>query len=193
MKGLGADENIILASKSPRRRELFSLITGRFECVSPDVDESVIALDKAEPLCLALAKLKAETVFETYPGRVVVGCDTVVDIDGAILGKPANRAQAFDMIKALSGRVHMVYTGVCIKTPHDERIFSCATSVEFYPLTDEEIEDYISGDEPYDKAGAYGIQGRAARFVKGIGGDYFNIMGLPVSMIYNTLKDMRCL
>lgn len=184
---------LILATQSPRRRELFSLITPAYRCVAADVDESSIREADAARLALALGRLKAGAVFAQFPGDVVVGCDTVVEIDGEILGKPHSKDEARAMITRLAGRRHNVHTGVCILGAGEEHAFNCVTSVEFYPMTAGDIERYIETDEPYDKAGAYGIQGLAARFVRGIRGDYFNVMGLPVSRIYNALRELGCI
>ena len=184
------ENNFILASKSPRRRELFNLITDNFTSVESSVDEGVI--EKAEPneLCLALARLKCLTVAEEYADSTVIGCDTVVSIDGEILGKPVDRADAHSMLRKLSGRTHDVYTGVFVKTPLFQKGIVCKTVVSFYPITDKEIDDYINTGDPFDKAGAYGIQNKAARFVESINGDYFNVMGLPLSRLYRLLVEL---
>lgn len=189
-----AGREIILASESPRRRELFFLITPNFRAVSPDVDESAVSLSgSADARAAALARLKAEKVFADNPGGIVIGCDTVVEIGGDVLGKPRDRAQARAMLAALSGRRHNVYTGVCVLAAGVDRAFCCRTSVEFCPVSRDDIERYTATEEPYDKAGAYGVQGMAACFVRGIRGDFFNVMGLPVSRLYNALRELGCL
>lgn len=188
-----AKRDLILASKSPRRRELFSLITPHFRVVTPDVDESVLDVADASALAVELAQLKAGRVAAQHPECTVVGCDTVVEADGVLLGKPQGRNEARAMLTLLSGRRHNVYTGVCVLSSGQERAFPCRTSVKFYPITPQDIERYIGTDEPYDKAGGYGVQGMAACFVRGIQGDYFNVMGLPVSRLYNTLRELDCL
>lgn len=183
--------HIILASKSPRRRELFSLITTHYECIVSHVDEHRAQADDAKHLCLQLAQLKAAAVFSNHTNCVVIGCDTVVEVDGAILGKPKNKDEARSMLQLLSGRKHNVYTGVSILGPAGNKMFACRSTVTFCPLTPTEIENYISTEEPYDKAGGYGIQGRAATFIRGISGDYYNVMGLPVSRLYGALKKLH--
>ena len=119
----------------------------------------------------------------------MVGSDTVVALDGKILGKPRSEKEAVEMLRSLSGRIHKVYTGVAIVCGEKVTSFFEETEVEFYPLTDQEILDYVATGEPMDKAGAYGIQGRGAVLVKRINGDYFNVMGLPISKVYRELKD----
>ena len=121
---------------------------------------------------------------ERVADETVLGADTIVVLDDKILGKPKDREDAYNMLKALSGRVHSVFTGVCVIENGTSMTFAEETQVEFLPLTDEEINRYLDTDEPYDKAGAYGIQGYASKFVRGISGDYFNVVGLPISAIY---------
>ena len=135
-----------------------------------------------------LAGLKARAVAGERPGSVVIGADTVVILDGQVLGKPRDAADAYQMLRALSDRLHTVITGCCIVCDGRERSFSVRTQVRFYPLSDREIEDYIATGEPLDKAGAYGIQGRGSLFVSGIEGDYFNVMGLPVARLNRELR-----
>jgi MAF protein len=190
---IALDKKIILASKSPRRRELFSLITADYECVAADVDESMVAAADASALCLELARQKCLAAALQFPENVVVGCDTVVDTDAGIIGKPHNQDQAREMLGILSKNTHKVYTGVYVKTPDTEKSLVCTSSVEFFAVPPHEIEAYIKTDEPYDKAGGYGIQGWAARFIKRIDGDYYNIMGLPVSRLYNLLCDISAI
>lgn len=182
---------IILASKSPRRRELFSLITPRFTCTATEVDERATATESAAQLCERLARRKCLAVAQTAPNRVVVGADTVVDLDGATLGKPGDREQARAMLRALSGRTHRVHTGVCIAYAGAARSFVCTTSVTFLPIPEAALERYLQTAEPYDKAGGYGIQGWAARWVERIDGDFFNVMGLPVSRVYAALSSQN--
>ncbi|MDL2323802.1 Maf family protein [Ruminococcaceae bacterium OttesenSCG-928-A16] len=181
---------IILASKSPRRRQLMQLVTQNFVVETAEVDEHAVQAANPAQLALKLAQLKAAAVFGASPGSVVVGCDTVVELDGAALGKPANQAEAIAMLTALAGRVHLVHTGVCIYQPGTNppaAAFTETTGVEFAPLTPADIVAYAKTDEPYDKAGGYGIQGAAARFIPRINGCYYNVMGLPVAALYNTL------
>ena len=124
-----------------------------------------------------------------HPSACVLGCDTVVDVDGEVLGKPHDAADARRMMRLLSGRTHRVHTGVCLAVPgRPDDVFACTSSVRFAALSEEEIEAYIATPEPYDKAGGYAVQGGAAKFVQGIEGCYHNIMGLPVSRVYAALK-----
>lgn len=183
---------LILASASPRRQELLHLITHDFIVKTSDVDESVIYASTAKELVEKLAQAKAQAVAQQNPADTVIGCDTVVDLDGVPLGKPKDKNQAREMMRALSGRVHLVHTGVCLVQADKTVTFSQTSEVEFSPLSEEEIESYISTDEPYDKAGGYGIQGGAAKFICAIKGCYFNIMGLPVSALYRRMKDFGC-
>ncbi len=177
---------IILASKSPRRKELLSLITENFIIKSAEVDESLpkgIQPDKAVEY---LSKIKAEPFRNDED--IIIGADTVVSIDGVILGKPKDRSDAFKMLKMLSGKYHSVFTGVTIIKPDSTKTFSVETRVKFFDLTDREINDYLDTGEPFDKAGAYGIQGKGSLLVEKIDGDYFNVVGLPVSTLNKYLK-----
>ncbi len=185
---MNAMPEILLASKSPRRCELFSLITPRFTCTTAPVDERSVDCADAATLCERLAQLKCRAVAKNAPDKVVVGSDTVVELDGAVLGKPSGESEAREMLRALSGRTHRVHTGVCIAWADGERSFSCMTEVTFLPIPDAEIALYIRTAEPYDKAGGYGIQGWAARWTERINGDFFNVMGLPVSRVYAALS-----
>lgn len=182
-------EKLILASKSPRRRELFALICPDYECEDAHFDESALRCADASERAKALARGKCESAAKHHPEAVTVGCDTVVCVNGEILEKPADRADALRMLSLLSSARHTVYTGVCIIS-HDEPLesFVCASDVEFFAISDEDMNAYADTDEPYDKAGAYGIQGAASRWLKRIDGDYFNIVGLPVSRIFNALR-----
>ena len=180
---------MILASQSPRRKELLSLITSGFEII-PAKGEEILPEDiSPEDAVLMLAEQKVDEIFAARKNEIIIAADTVVAVDGRILGKPRDGEDAFDMLKMLSGRVHSVFTGVCVifadggKTTFAER-----TMVEFYPLSDEEIRGYIATGEPMDKAGAYGIQDKGALIVKKIDGDYYNVMGLPVGRLSRVLK-----
>ena len=135
-----------------------------------------------------LSKIKAHPFRES--GKIVIGADTVVAIDGKILGKPKNEKDAFLMLKNLSGKEHSVFTGVTVIKNDKEVTFSVQTKVKFFELDDREIEDYISSGEPFDKAGAYGIQGKGSLFVEKIDGDYFNVVGLPISRLARQLKSI---
>ena len=172
---------LILASGSPRRRELMSLITPDYTVITSDVDETKIAADSPAHLAKALATAKARAVAEENPDDVVCGFDTVVECEGEVFGKPKDEADAVRMLRALSGKTHQVHTGVCIAKGDRVEHFVDSCKVTFFPLSEEEIDFYASTKEPYDKAGAYAIQGRAALWLDRIEGDYYTIMGLPVS------------
>lgn len=182
---------IILASQSPRRRELFGHLGMEFEVLVSDEEETITSEDPAS-VTEELSEQKARAVAAKVDEGVVIGADTVVAIDGRILGKPVDRADAGRMISLLQGRSHMVYTGVTILAVKDgevvcRRTFSEGTKVHVAPMTDEEISNYLNTDEPYDKAGAYGIQGVFSKHIAGIEGDYFNVVGLPVHRVYKEM------
>lgn len=179
---------IILASKSPRRKELLSLITDDFTVDSAEVDETLPCDIEPDKAVEYLSKIKAQPFRKS--GKIVIGADTVVAIDGKILGKPKNEKDAFLMLKNLSGKEHSVFTGVTIIKNDKEVTFSVQTKVKFFELDDREIEDYISSGEPFDKAGAYGIQSKGSLFVEKIDGDYFNVVGLPISRLARQLKSI---
>ncbi|MDY5934012.1 MAG: Maf family protein [Oscillospiraceae bacterium] len=181
--------DIILASASPRRSELMTLAGFRFDVICADIDEIVPEKALPQEVVMSLALQKAQAVAKDHRKSAVVGSDTVVALDGKILGKPHSESEAAEMLRSLSGRSHKVYTGVAIVCGEKVTSFFEETEVEFYPLTDQEILDYVATGEPMDKAGAYGIQGRGAVLVKRINGDYFNVMGLPISKVYRELKD----
>lgn len=181
-------KKLVLASASPRRRELIKLISEDVICVTSGEEETLPEGLPTSEVPVYLARLKALSVAKDYPDCVVVGSDTVVILDDEILSKPVSFEDAFDKLRALSGRVHRVVTGCCIAQGEDVRTFSEETKVEFFELTDEEITAYVNTKDPMDKAGAYGIQGRASLFVKGITGDYFNVVGLPVARLNRELK-----
>jgi septum formation protein len=180
---------IILASKSPRRKELIKELGLHFEVLAFDTDESFPSDMPVNEVPLFLAEQKAIPFESGLDNKsLVITADTIVYIDGQVLGKPANHDDAFRMLRLLSGKWHQVATGVCILTQEKRRSFSAITNVLFKELTDEEIEFYISNYKPYDKAGAYGIQewiGFIA--VEQIEGSYFNVMGLPVQQLYEEL------
>lgn len=251
---------LILASASPRRRELLGLTGYDFEVQVSEADESVESGLPVEEVVMTLARRKAEAVFcnrlashlddgnasnarngssasngnnvshacngsnainsnnvsegsntsnggnvrnncgayhcdngssSLGGGDIVLGSDTIVVLDGQIMGKPKDAEDAARMLRGLSGRTHHVYTGVALLSAKRQDVFYSVTEVEFYPLTEEEIQNYIATGEPMDKAGAYGIQGRGAVLVKGIRGDYFTVVGLPVAETARHLKAMR--
>lgn len=185
---------LVLASQSPRRRELLSVIQKDFTVRSSDVEEIIPDGLTAEETVVYLAKLKTEEVAQQLKKErdsqenIVVGADTVVVLDGEIMGKPKDYDDCVRMISRLSGRQHEVYTGVAIVVNGQTESFYQRTAVRFLDLTKEEIEWYASLQEPYDKAGAYGIQGFGSLLVEGIDGDYFNVMGLPVAALNRRLK-----
>lgn len=174
-------KRFIVASASPRRRELLSNVGFSFEVIPSDADESCDKSLTPVELVRELAMRKARSVFDENTDAVVLGCDTVVEYEGTVLGKPESREEAKNMLKMLSGRVHNVHTGVCIISEDKAVSFEKTVRVEFYELTDELIEAYVSTGESDDKAGAYGIQGKGCILVKGIEGDYFSVVGLPVA------------
>lgn len=181
-------EKVILASASPRRKELLSMIYSDFEVCVSEVEE-IVPPDIA-PLSSPeyLAKLKAMDVAKKYPDSLVIGADTSVFAGDKILGKPKNRNEAFDMLKLLSGNVHKVVTGCAVVKGNAHHSFSVTTEVEFYKLSDIEIWEYIDSGDPFDKAGGYGIQTGGVFFVKGINGDYNNVVGLPVAELSRQIK-----
>lgn len=179
---------LILASASPRRAELLKLITEDFTVMTSQADES-LPLDASPPQAVELlAQRKARAVAALNPNAIIIGADTVVALDGKIFGKPGDSQQAADMLAALSGRTHSVYTGVCILGRGDSTCFSQATTVTFARMDKQEITSYVNSGEPNDKAGAYGIQGLGARFITQINGDYYTVMGLPVQSLYQVLR-----
>lgn len=178
----------ILASKSPRRKELLKYITEDFTVKTADVDETLPENISPSDAVLYLSKIKAEP-FKNEKD-IVIGADTVVAINGKILGKPLDTADAQKMLRRLSGKTHSVFTGVTVIKGGKETSFFCETKVTFFDLSDEEIENYIKTKEPLDKAGAYGIQGFGSLLVKKIDGDYFNVVGLPVSKLNRLLNDI---
>lgn len=178
---------LVLASKSPRRSEILKNAGIDFTVRVADADETIPEGTPPEEAVVFLATRKAMAV-ERAEDETVLGADTVVVLDNKILGKPKDKNEAFNMIKSLSGRVHSVFTGVCIVEKGRSITFAEETEVEFLPLTDNEINAYIDTSEPYDKAGAYGIQGIASKFVRRINGDYFNVVGLPISAIYKKFE-----
>ena len=180
---------LILASGSPRRRELLETAGLEFRVVIADVEEIIPQGTAPEEAVTALALRKAQAVAKDYPECTVIGADTVVVHRGMILGKPKSEEDAFEMLKTLSGDTHTVCTGVAMINEDKIKNFCEVTEVEFHCLTEDEIRSYVKTGEPMDKAGAYGIQGRGCVLVKRINGDYFNVVGLPVSKVYRELGD----
>lgn len=180
--------DFILASASPRRAELLRLCGLFFTLCAANADESIPAAMLPEEAVLMLAKRKAKAVLPLHPAACILGADTVVALDGRILNKPRDEAEATAMLRALSGRKHTVFTGVCILTSALERSFVQAAQVQFFPLTEAEIFAYVRTGEPMDKAGAYGIQGRGCTLVQSITGDFYTVMGLPIGRVVRELQ-----
>lgn len=197
-------KNIILASASPRRRELLTQIGIEFS-IRPCSGEEDCREQEPEQMVSVLSRSKAFTVFEGLladekKGSLVIGADTLVSFEGKVLGKPADEREAEEMLSFLQGNTHQVYTGVTLvwqenskngKWETKSRSFVEASSVSMYPMCKEEIRAYIATGEPMDKAGAYGIQGRCAAWIRGISGDYNNVVGLPVGRLYQELKKIE--
>lgn len=179
---------VILASGSPRRRELLAYIVPEFEIIPSGIEE--IAAGTPAQQVEQLAADKAADIAQRYPDAVVIGADTLVAVDELVLGKPTDEAEAAAMLKQLSGRTHTVYTGVAVICAGITHSLVEATQVTFCRMTDEEIRDYIATGEPMDKAGAYGIQGYGGKYITGIEGCFFNVMGLPLNRLYNMLKSI---
>ena len=188
---------IILASASPRRKELLAQIGLEFQVLAGNVDEKITT--KVPSLAVEqLSRQKARACADGLRQNgsvIVIGADTVVACGGEIMGKPSCEEEALRMLRLLQGSSHQVYTGVTLiyreqdSANIQEKTFHEATTVHFYPMTDEEIAGYVSTGEPMDKAGAYGIQGLCAKYIKGIEGDYNNVVGLPVARLYQEAKD----
>lgn len=185
---------VILASNSPRRKELLSGLGIDYEIRTlPDVDESYPPTLQGADIPLYISKEKADA-YRTMlqPGELMITADTIVWLDGRVLGKPRDREDALQMLRDMSGRTHEVFTGVCITTTDWQRSFSAQTEVRFAPLTEEEITYYVDRFQPMDKAGSYGVQEWIGFIgVENISGSYFNIMGLPVQRLYRELKSIR--
>lgn len=178
---------LILGSQSKRRRELLSQIGLEYEILIPDADEKQITDSDPETKVIETARLKA-SVLTADDNSILLTCDTVVSHNQIIYEKPVTIEDARQMIRALSGSTHEVYSAVILKSRNFEEIISDSTEVTFYDLSEEEIEEYIQTDEPYDKAGGYGIQSFGAVFVKEIKGDYNTVVGLPLAKVYRALK-----
>lgn len=180
---------IILASASPRRKELMELAGYDFEVICADIVEVVPEEAMPQEVVMSLALQKAQAVAAEHKEAVVIGSDTVVALDGKILGKPRSEQEACEMLRSLSGRTHKVFTGVAIVCGGKVKNFFDETDVEFYSLGDDEIKKYVATGEPTDKAGAYGIQGKGSVLVKRINGDFFSVMGLPIAKLYREMSD----
>lgn len=183
-------QTLVLASTSPRRKELLENLHLSFQVSSSHADESFDSNLPPSEVVMELALRKAEAVFEKFPSAFVIGADTIVVAAGSILGKPKDPADAVRMLTMLSGKQHEVYTGVAIEAPNGSTCFYEKTKVQFWELSDEEINSYVQSGEPLDKAGAYGIQGLGSTLVRKINGDYFAVVGLPVARTIRELKKM---
>jgi septum formation protein len=190
---------VILASASPRRAELLRWAGIAFDIHPAHVDEEVHEEEAPDRYVLRVAEAKARTIASRFPDRIILGADTTVVVDGQILGKPHDAADAGRMLRLLSGRTHEVLSGICVIGPaaagHDTGVVHgrcdvrlARTSVEFVLLTSDQIDWYIASGEPMDKAGAYAIQGLASRFVTRIDGSYSNVVGLPIALVYEMLS-----
>ena len=184
------DKKVVLASASPRRQELIKLIFDSVEMLPADCDETLPEGIGAREAVEYLSKIKNEASSKlTDEENLIISADTVVSVDDEILGKPVDKEDARRMISLLSGKVHQVYTGVTLSLNGKRKTFSEKTDDEFFDLTENEIEEYISSKEPYDKAGSYGIQGKAGLLVKGINGDYYNVVGFPIARLKREIEE----
>lgn len=175
------NKELILASASPRRKEILALAGFDFKVRVANVEEVIDPALSPSKLVMSLSLQKAQAVAQLNEHSIVIGSDTVVVLDGKVLGKPADEENAVQMLSLLSGRTHEVYTGVSLVCGEKKHSFFECTKVKFQPLSEEQIAAYVSTGEPMDKAGAYGIQGKGCVLVEGIEGDYFNVVGFPVS------------
>jgi septum formation protein len=181
---------VILASQSPRRRELLTLVGIAHEVQPADIDETYLPGELPRAHALRLACEKAAVVARDTPEAIVIGSDTIVVIDGDVLGKPANEAEAVAMLTRLSGRSHMVMTAIAVSWRGVQHSDVEEVGVTFHALTAEAIDAYVATREPMDKAGAYGIQGYGATIVRRVDGDYFAVMGLPLQRLVRIMADM---
>jgi septum formation protein len=179
--------NLVLASSSPRRIEILKMVNANFRVIPPEnVEEEKFG--QPEEIAMVNAKRKALSVLEkAEPGELVIGADTLVVLGNEVIGKPRNESEAVEMLKRLSGRTHKVITGICVASKKKVLTDFVESLVKFKRLSGDEIVKYVETKEPLDKAGAYGIQGIGALIVEEIRGDFFNVMGLPISRIYDIL------
>lgn len=189
MKSL-SDVRVILASSSPRRRQLLDLIGISHEVIPSDIDETLLSGELAETYCERLAREKAALIADSNPTALVVGADTIVVIDGLILGKPQDVGDAERMLGMLSGRSHTVMTAVAVSLGGKLVSGVEIVDVTFLPVDENEIRSYVATGEPMDKAGAYGIQGYGATIVRRIDGDYFAVMGLSLVRLVSLLREL---
>jgi septum formation protein len=181
---------LILASASPRRRELLMQIGLHFDAIPAHIDETLRATEDPAAYVQRLALEKALAIHTLHPDAIILGADTTVVLDGIALNKPANRPDAERMLRALSSRTHQVHTGLALLSPTTRRTHLETTAVTFAAIAESDLQHYLSTDDPYDKAGAYGIQGYAARWIPRIEGDYFNVMGLPLAASVQLLHEL---
>jgi septum formation protein len=183
----------ILASASLRRQELLRNVVSEYEIMVSSFDESLVPYDgDEETYVMTLARKKAESILSYVDDAYVLGSDTIVSIDGKIFGKPESRKDAYAMIRTLSGRSHKVYSGIALLSRGGHAVdtaLAVETEVTFMELSDEEIEEYLDTMDWVDKAGGYGIQGHSGKYIEGIRGDYYNVMGLPLNALYKLLKE----
>ncbi|MCI5773046.1 MAG: Maf family protein [Erysipelotrichaceae bacterium] len=180
-------KRIILASQSPRRKELLQKLDIPFGIVIPSILETIDTSLSLEEAIAKLAMQKAQAVLQLHPDAIVIGADTIVVYQNQLLGKPQDRQEALSMIKMLQGNTHQVITGVSVVSKDHQCKQAHISHVTFDPMSDEEINAYLDANEWQDKAGAYGIQGHAAKYISHIDGDYYSIMGLPINLLYKML------
>lgn len=183
---------LVLASASPRRADLLRAAGIPFDVFPVDIDESFRRGEKPEHAVARLAQAKAVAALASHPEAVVLGADTTVVARGEPLAKPADAADAARMLRLLSGRTHEVLTGICLSCKDRRLVHVEPTRVRMAQLGDSEIDWYVSTGEPFDKAGGYAVQGLASRFIEGIDGSYSNVVGLPISSVYELLKELGC-
>ena len=179
---------LVLASGSPRRSEIMTSVGWEFRKVVPDIDEALLDGESPEDYVQRLARSKAEAVAADHPGEIVLGADTTVVIDHSIIGKPVDMDEARQMIASLSGRWHEVLTGVALVGNGETRVGLQRTRVKFAELSASEIDFLAEYGDPLDKAGAYAVQAQAALFIEGIEGDYWNVVGLPIGLVYRLVN-----
>lgn len=181
--------SLVLASQSPRRRELLAVAGFHFSVRARPVEEVRREGERPVDYARRLARAKAEAACE-QPDEIILAADTIVVLDERVLEKPVDAGDAAGMLRLLSGREHTVITGICLLHKHGATVDHAATQVRFAPLSDSEIAEYVASGEPFDKAGAYAIQGLASKFVESVEGCYFNVMGLPLSLVYRHWKSL---
>ena len=181
--------NLILASSSPRRKELLSLLKIPFDIIVSDIDESINLENDLDKEIENLSYKKAYAVFKDHQDSIVIGSDTIVILNNKVLGKPKDKEEAKEMLRSLQDNTHTVLTAVTIISKDKYDTFSIKADVTFNHMDEEEIEEYVNTNEPLDKAGSYAIQGDGAKYIKQVNGDYYAVIGLPISEVYNRLKN----